>query len=89
MAPVASEDVRVEEATQREFVLSELVDAQRRLNAISYPMLISATPLCGDKVSPRIGIQMASLSTYTGVWIPAALSALGLSDTLSILSVFA
>src|SRR5690606_16542851 len=89
MAPVSREEERAEEAIQRQVVLTELRKAQARLDDVSYPMLVSAVPLCGDKTRPRIGIQLGILNSYKDDWVEAARTALQLTDTLSITNVTA
>ena len=87
LAPVAPEAVAAEEIAQRELVVQELSKAQQRLDDLSFPLLVSATPLCGQETSHRLGISFSTVREYKDDWAVAAASALGLSDTLALTSV--
>jgi beta-barrel assembly-enhancing protease len=84
---VSPEEVTREEQIQREIVLGELRTAQARLDRLIAPLLVAALPLCEETVGPWIGFRYGSISEYRGDWAIAARDALGLSDTLAILSV--
>lgn len=83
-APVSPVAVAEEEERQRELVLSELHGAQQRLDDHAFPLLRAAVPLCGDKISPRYGVTYGSIAEFSGDWIPAARTALGLGDTVQV-----
>jgi peptidase M48-like protein/PDZ domain-containing protein len=84
MAPIAREEVKAEESTQRELVLVELARAQERLDNIAYPLLTAAAPMCSGKTGWRTGFYSKSAQDYTGAWAPRAVAALQLSDTATI-----
>ena len=58
LVPVAKEDVAAEAAIQRELVLRALAAAGDRLNALSWPLLAAATPLCATKTGYRFGFAV-------------------------------
>lgn len=87
LAPVAPEAVAAEEVAQRELVISELDEAQQRLDDLAFALLASATPLCQDRLAPRLGLSLRTVNEYEGVWVEAARAALSLSDTLTVTSV--
>ena len=89
LAPVSPEAVEAEEVLQRELVVSELNEAQRRLDDLAFPLLASATPLCPDRITPRIGLSFATVAAFEDEWAIAARSALGLGDTLMVTRVAA
>ncbi|HEY8508718.1 MAG TPA: M48 family metalloprotease [Steroidobacteraceae bacterium] len=89
LAPIAREEVEAEEANQRELVLLELAKAQDRLHRLAYPLLAAATPVCSKKTGYRFGFSYRTVHDYKGPWVSAARSALGLSDTVSVVSVIA
>lgn len=87
LAPVAKEEVAAEEAIQRELVLRELAGAQDRLNALTWPLLAAASPLCSSKTGYRFGFAVATAHDWKGDWAFAARNALGVSDSPSVLSI--
>ena len=87
LAPVSPEAVAAEEIAQRELVVTELSKAQQRLDNLSFPLLVAATPLCKEHSSPRIGVSFRTVREFKDEWGTAAASALGLSDTLTLTSV--
>lgn len=79
--------VAAEERAQREIVLRELDGQQARLDDLSFELLEAAVPLCGEDVAPRYGVRFANIYSYEEDWRAEAASALGLGDTIQILSV--
>ena len=87
LAPVAPEAVEAEEALQRELVIVELNAAQQRLDDLAFGLLAAATPLCPDRVVPRIGVSFATVQAYEDEWALAASEGMGLTDTVTVTSV--
>ncbi len=87
LAPVAPKEVAEEEMAQRRHVLLEIEKAQRRLDDLGFPLLVSAAPLCEKRSAARLGFSVANVRLYENRWAEAASSALGLSDTLSVRTV--
>ena len=87
-APVSDALVEAEQRRQRELVVRTLVSQQARLDDVAFPLLASSVEICGDDVSTGIGVRWANSSAYeAGDWRRAAVDGLGLTDTLTVLSV--
>lgn len=89
LASVAPADVKLEETAQRELVLLEIARSQDRLDSLAFPLLIAARETCTRKSGPRLGLSFATVHDYKGLWVAPARSALGLSDTLTVVRVTA
>ncbi len=85
---VSREAVVAEEAIQRRFVIAELENSQRRLDNIGFPLLLAATPLCSEHTTQSIGVRARTVSDYAEEFVDAV-SALSVTDTLTILGVAA
>jgi beta-barrel assembly-enhancing protease len=79
--------VESEEQKQRLLALIENEQQQARLDNIVYTILVMGTPLCPNDKGPRLGARFATIHNYESAWRPAARRALGLGDTLAVLSV--
>lgn len=79
--------VEVEKARQRQLALERQREYQERLTDLAYPILASATPLCGDDAGAHLGIRFANRHLYEDEWREAAEAALGLGDTIQIVTV--
>lgn len=87
-APVSDAMVEAEQRRQRELVLRTLVSQQARLDDVAFPLLESSVEICGADVSTGIGVRWTNRSAYEpGDWRRAAVDGLGLTDTLTVLSV--
>ena len=80
---VTSEAVAAEQAVQRRLVIEELDSAQRRLADIGFPMLVAATPLCGERTTTRVGARMGTVSSFTDDYVEALSTRFSLTDTLA------
>ena len=87
-APVSDALVEAEQRRQRELVVRTLASQQARLDDVAFPLLTSSVEICGDDVSTGIGVRWTNSSAYEpGDWRRAAVDGLGLTDTLTVLSV--
>lgn len=84
---VSPEAVAAEEAIQRRFVIEELERSQRRLDEIGFPLLLAATPLCGERTTGTIGVRARTVGDYPDEFAEAVSAGLSLNDTLTILAV--
>lgn len=87
LAAVDDGMVEAEQQKQRELWLSTQEEQHQRLENIAYPILHHGVSLCPDDVVMMAGFRYANIYTYEGVWREAARYALGLGDTLEVLSV--
>jgi predicted metalloprotease with PDZ domain len=78
--------VEAEKEKQLELVLSEHQKQQARLDEITYRILATGTSLCNEDRGKRLGLTLATVHDYPRPLQPVAVSALGVSDTLTILS---
>lgn len=85
LAPVAPEVVAAEAERQRELAVATVSEQQRRLDDIAYPLLVAAAEFC--EAEPRSGYRAGSAAAFDGDWRAAAVAALDLSDTLSVIGV--
>jgi hypothetical protein len=79
--------VEAEKARQRQLALERQTAYQERLADLAYPLLASATPLCGADAGPRLGVHFANRHLYEDEWRQAAEVALGLGDTVQVVTV--
>jgi hypothetical protein len=79
--------VEAEKAQQRQLALQRQMTYQKRLSDLAYPILASATPLCGDDASPHLGVRFANRHVYEDEWREAAERALALGDTIQVVTV--
>lgn len=85
-APLPPGAVEAEKEKQLELVLSENKERQARLDEIAYPILATGTSLCNEDLGRRLGLTVATVHEYPRGLQPSAVRALGVSDTLMILS---
>jgi PDZ domain/Peptidase family M48 len=77
-----------EEQTRRQtLALRENERQQSRLDDIAYPILASGTALCPGAQGRHLGARLATIHSYGRELQPAAARALGVGDTLTVLSV--
>jgi beta-barrel assembly-enhancing protease len=87
LAPIPKGAIETEQEKQRELVLTEHTQQQARLDNISFPVLATGTSLCPRDLGLRLGLSTATLNDYDSEYRSAAARVLGVSDTLTILSV--
>ena len=87
-SPISSAMVEAEQERQRGLVLQTLTGQQARLDEIAFPLLVSSVEICGNDVTTKIGVRWTNNSYYEDDWQVAATNALGLTDTLEVLSVW-
>src|SRR3954451_25171469 len=87
MAPLPKGAVEAEAEKQRMLALQENEQQQIRLDDLTYPILSMGTPLCPNDQGGRLGARFATIHSYGKDWQPAAAQALGVGDTLTVLSV--
>jgi membrane-associated protease RseP (regulator of RpoE activity) len=83
---VSKTDVAAEAEKERELAITGSWDQQRRLDNVSYQMLVAAHNLCGSDVRPRAGFTSASALSYQKEWQASARQT-GVSDSVTIQSV--
>jgi len=69
---------------QREIALTEFRKSNRRLFAVSYPILVGGLPFCGDKVTPLVGASVSSVYHFPETFRNAAKAAFGDSEQLQV-----
>jgi hypothetical protein len=88
LAPPPRDALVQEEQTRRQaLALGETERQQSRLDDIAYPILASGTALCPGAQGRHLGARLATIHSYGRELQPAAAKALGLGDTLTVLSV--
>ena len=88
LAPPPRGPLVQEEQTRRQaLALRENERQQSRLDDIAYPILASGTALCPGAQGRHLGARVATIHNYGRELQPAAAQALGLGDTLTVLSV--
>ncbi|MGH7515453.1 MAG: M48 family metalloprotease [Gemmatimonadales bacterium] len=87
LAPLPEGAVEAEERKQLELALLDNERQQERLDSIGFPILASGTSLCTSDLGPRLSARFATAYDYGDDWRDAARRALGVDDTLSVLSV--
>lgn len=75
-----------EQATQQQYVLETRMRQQARLQAVAYPLLESALPMCGDDVARRVGMTFTNVSAFAKDLRDAA-RAVGYTDTVTVTQV--
>jgi beta-barrel assembly-enhancing protease len=84
---VTSVAAEIEAKKQRELVVQGLVEAERRLYRVGYPLITHGAPLCGDKVSPSIGIVFWNNHRFQKDWQEALTSQYGVTDLIRVVYV--
>jgi hypothetical protein len=88
LAPSPRDPLVQEEQIKRQaLALRENERQQSRLDDIAYPILASGTALCPDAQGRHLGARLATIHSYGRELQPAAAKALGLGDSLTVLSV--
>lgn len=59
-----TEAVKQERLVQEQIALEEAHRQSRRLQRLAFPLLQTATNLCGDRVKPKLGIQLHTKDDY-------------------------
>lgn len=77
-----------EQAAQQRYVLETRLKQQARLQAVGYPLLRSALPLCANDVARRPGVFFTNAASFDKDWRNAA-RAIGFTDTVSLTQVLA
>jgi beta-barrel assembly-enhancing protease len=86
-APLPPGAVKAEQEKQRELVILENVKQQARLDEATYPILVNGTSLCLEDRGLRPGLRFATVHDFPSSTRAAAVRALHLDDTLTVLSV--
>lgn len=69
--------VAAEREVQRAFALTELMRRQARVDAVASRLRVAGASLCGDDVTPFVGVGVAALDDFDPELRPVAASALG------------
>lgn len=83
---VSQDLVLSEQQKEQQLALRALLDQQRRLDSVAFPLLRSAVPFCGANTALRTGLRLGSVYTFKREWKEAARS-IGLGDTITIFGV--
>jgi hypothetical protein len=86
LAPLPKGAVEAEQEKQRELALQENEQQQARLDDIAYPILVMGAPLCPNDLRTSLAARFATVDNYEKEMQPAAIRVLGLSDTLTVLT---
>lgn len=78
---------QAEAEKQRRLFLTEVIKDQLRLWRVSYPVMVAAAPLCGDKVIPRLGIYLRNIHSYPKSYRKTAKALYGEDDILRVVYV--
>lgn len=81
---VTSVAAEIEAKKQRELAVQALVETERRLYTVGYPLLIRGVSLCGDKVSPSIGMILWNSYHFEKEWQDALKSRYGVTDLVQV-----
>jgi len=72
-----TEDLKRERLVQEQITLEEAHRQNNRLQRLAFPLLQTATNLCGDKVKPKLGIQLHTKDDYPTKRKEAAINSFG------------
>jgi len=72
---------------QREMVVEDFINTNRKLQAVASKIVISGAELCGDKVAPYFGINTWNEDDFQREWKAAAQSKYGLTKQVHISTV--
>lgn len=86
LAPLPKGAVEAEQEKQRELAIQENEQQQARLDDIAYPILVMGASLCPNDLRTRLAARVATIDNYESKMRPAAIRVLGLSDTLTVLT---
>lgn len=79
--------VERERELQRRLVIRRELAYQRRLTAVSYPLLRAATPMCVNDLGRGVGFRLANIHAYEPEYHRAAAVVLGLDDSVRVVQV--
>lgn len=77
--------VEIEARKQREIAFKSILDDQKHLTAIAYPLLRSAASLCADHTKPSIGLITANKHTFSEDFRDTAITLLGIGEPLQVI----
>jgi hypothetical protein len=86
LAPLPKGAVEAEQEKQRELAIQENEEQQSRLDDIAYPILVMGASLCPNDLRTGLAARVATVDNYESEMRPAAIRVLGLSDTLTVLT---
>jgi hypothetical protein len=69
---------------QREMVLEDRVNTQKRLQAVASSILVSGAELCGEKIRPYYGVSFWNVDSFEKDWKSVAQSKFGLTGQLQV-----
>lgn len=69
---------------QREMVLEDRVNTQKRLQAVASTILVSGAGLCGEKVQPYYGVSFWNEDSFESDWKTVAQSRFGVTGQLQV-----
>lgn len=69
---------------QREMVLEDRVNTQKRLQAVASSILVSGAELCGEKIRPYYGVLFWNEDSFEKDWKSVAQSRFGLTGQLQV-----
>ena len=72
-----TEELKQERLLQQQIALEEAHLQNRRLQRLAFPLLQTATQQCGDKVKPKLGVQLHTEDDYPSSQQQAAREAFG------------
>lgn len=81
---VTSVAAEIEAKKQRELAAQALLEAERRLYTVGYPLLMRGMSLCGDKVSPSVGMIFWNSYHFEKEWQDALKSRYGVTDLVQV-----
>ncbi|MDI3325474.1 M48 family metallopeptidase [Pontibacterium granulatum] len=79
-----TEDVKKERLLQQQNALEEAYRQNSRLQRLAFPLLQTATTQCGEKVKPKLGLQLHTANDYSSSQREAAVKAFGPLDGIRI-----
>ena len=77
--------VEIEARKQREIAFKTILDGQKHLTTVAYPLLRSATNLCDDHTKPSIGLISANKYTFSEDLRDTAITLLGVGEPLQVI----
>nr|VFK36079.1 MAG: Peptidase family M48 [Candidatus Kentron sp. MB]VFK77634.1 MAG: Peptidase family M48 [Candidatus Kentron sp. MB] len=84
MPEVTSVAAKIEAKKQRELAVEALIEMEKRLYIVGYPLLTNGAPLCGDNVSPSTGMVVWNNYHFDGKWREPLKSKYGLADLIQV-----
>lgn len=86
---IENSNVQKEVQIQREMVVEDFVNTNRRLQTVASRIIVSGTEMCGEKVAPYYGISTWNESNFQKDWKLAAQAKLGLTGQVQVSNVAA